>query len=133
MKKQLASLSFSSLLLAAAGCTTVDSHVRVEGWPDLKVVEHKVPYGEMHARCAKYAAPLMTPLGCTEFDFARGEADIYVTPHLATRAVLEHERLHAAGYDHPGSQHMQQLWQAWLAGHPDKPGERGVAASQLIP
>jgi hypothetical protein len=134
MTKKLAARTICTFLFAAAGCTTIDSHVRVEGWPELKVVEHRVAYDEMRARCRKYVGPLMTPLGCTEFHFGAGEAHIYVTPELPLEGVLAHERLHAAGYDHIGSDHMQRLWREWQARHPAAAAraEAGVAASGLL-
>lgn len=135
-KKSLVACSIGTLLIAgAAGCATIDSHERIAGWPELKVVEHRVSFDEVRARCKKYAGPLMTPLGCTEFHFARSEAHIYVTPELAMDSVLEHERLHAAGYDHVGSDNMRRLWQAWQAGHRAVAASAtaGVAAAELFP
>ncbi len=131
MKKNNVARSFGSLLvLVAAGCTTIDEQVRVADWPELKVIEHYVSYSEMREHCAKYAGPLMTPLGCTEFDFDAGEAHIYVTPELPMRAVLRHERLHAAGYDHAGSTYMARLWHTWRAQRASSEG--GVASAQLL-
>jgi hypothetical protein len=134
MEKRQVARMFCSLLFAAAGCTTIDSHVRVADWPELEIVEHRVPYKEMHARCKKYTGFLMTPLGCTEFDFVARQAHIYVTPGLAMETVLEHERLHAAGYDHPGSDNMERIWHGWQASHPAAaPSTAGAAASALLP
>ena len=132
-KKRRAARAACSLLLATtAACTTIDSHVRVEDWPRLEVIEHRVSFHQMVERCRKYTAPLMTPLGCTEFYFATGEAHIWVSG-IATAYVLEHEREHAAGYDHLGSDHMQRLWHNWQAAHPAAPGDAGIAASTLLP
>jgi len=143
-KSFAARLTSSLLLLAAAGCTTIDPHVRVADWPELRVIEHHVGYREMAAHCRKYVGFLMTPLGCTEFNFAAGEAHIYVTPDLPLgKNVLEHERLHAAGYDHVGSTQMAELWHKWemthrvsgQASHADAAAAlpSGVAASELGP
>lgn len=133
-KRFAARLTSSLLLLAAAGCTTIDPHVRVADWPELRVIEHHVGYREMAAHCRRYVGFLMTPLGCTEFNFAAGEAHIYVTPDLPLgRNVLEHERLHAAGYDHVGSTQMADLWHEWQAHHPAAAVPSGVAASKLGP
>ena len=116
MKKKLAARVVCSLLLAAAaGCTTIDSHVRVEGWPELKVVEHELAYREMHKQCRPYTGPLLSPLGCVVFYLDAREAHIYVARSLKFRAVLEHERLHAAGYDHPGSTQMKDILAKWQA------------------
>ncbi len=48
------------------------------------------------------------PEGCALFLFDKGEAHIYVSAELPSNIVLEHERLHAAGYDHIGSTNMQR-------------------------
>ena len=119
MNNKYAIAAIVSSLLFAAGCTTIDQHERVPDWPQLAVVEHQVPFGEMYARCKKYTGFLMTPLGCTEFNFAAKRADIYVTPGFEMKTVLAHERLHAQGYDHPGSDHMAKLWHNWAATHPE--------------
>jgi hypothetical protein len=122
VKKNAAARSICTLLLgtlllaAAAGCTTIDSHVRVEGWPELKVVEHEVAFGEMRKQCKPYSGPLMSPLGCILFYLDAGEAHIYVARRLNFRTVVAHERLHAAGYDHPGSTQMKDILEKWQAG-----------------
>lgn len=135
MKKNNTAARFAPILLlaAAAGCTTIDQHVRVADWPELMVFEHQVPNAEMYARCNKYVGVLMTPLGCTEFNFASGEAHIWVTPGFMMNTVLEHERLHAAGYDHVGSDEMARLWHGWQARHPTENTQSGVAASGFLP
>jgi hypothetical protein len=107
----------SALLAAGAllvsGCSVIDSHKRVEDWPELKVIEHHVSTHEMRDRCAKYVGPLMTPEGCTLFYLDRGEAHIFVSKEFPSERVLEHERLHAAGYDHLGSEGMQRMVERW--------------------
>jgi hypothetical protein len=138
MNKKNAARSTLAVLVAllAGACTTIDSHVRVDDWPALKIVEHRVSYDAMYERCKKYVGLLSTPLGCTEFYFAAGEAHIYVTPELPlSQKVLEHERLHAAGFDHVGSDAMARLWRDWQAGQRRAAagGQGGVAASQFLP
>jgi quinol monooxygenase YgiN len=108
----------SGVLVAAAalllsGCSVIDSHKRVEGWPELKIVEHHVSTREMRDRCTKYVGPLMSPEGCTVFYLDRAEAHIYVSQDFPSAYVLEHERLHAAGYDHIGSEHMARVLENW--------------------
>lgn len=118
MKKKSAVRSFCSILLLAAalgGCATIDSHVRVDGWPELKIVEHEVGYREMRKHCLPYTGPLESPIACTVFYFDAGEAHIYVARQLKFKAVLEHERLHAMGYDHHGSNSMKQILERWQA------------------
>src|SRR5438067_2674573 len=108
----------ASLLLSTSlsGCAVIDEHVRVPGWPDLKVVEHHVSHEEMREHCVRYTV-IHPPEGCTVFLFDRQEAHIYVSKDFPAGWVLEHERPHAAGYDHIGSTNMQRLWQDWRARH----------------
>ena len=93
----------------------MDSHERVAGWPELKVVEHHVSNQEMRDRCDPYVAAWMSPQGCTLFFLDLGEAHIYVSKDFPSALVLEHERLHAAGYDHVGSVGMQVILKDWKA------------------
>jgi len=141
-KKALA--SFCTILAAAlCGCSTIDKTTRVEGWPELKVVEHDLSYKEMYRACRPYISPLDAPLACTVFYLDAGEAHIYVAKGLKFGPVIRHERLHAAGYDHVGSTQMAELWHKW--GPPGRVPVRratqsapaalpsGVAASELGP
>jgi hypothetical protein len=101
--------------LGLAGCSTIDTHVRVADWPELKVVEHHVSNREMRDTCAPYVGLWMSPMGCTLYFLDQREAHIYVSEDFPSRAVLEHERLHAAGYDHVGSDGMQAMLKDWRA------------------
>ena len=107
---------FAAIAVLAAGlggCSVMNTHEPVPGWPQLKVVEHHVSHAEMRDRCARFVSPFSSPEGCTLFYLDRGEAHIYVSGELPTPGVLEHERLHAAGYDHVGSSNLVRVLQAW--------------------
>jgi hypothetical protein len=106
---------FLAVCIAFSGCAVINEHERVPGWPDLKVVEHHVAHEEMRERCAPFMPAYMSPEGCTIFQLDVGEAHIYVSKDFPNRLVLEHERLHAAGYDHIGSDHMQRILGRWKA------------------
>lgn len=99
------------LFFSIAACSVID-HQRVEGWPELQVVEHRVPAEEMVARCQKYVGAASLPLACAEFKLAARRCDIWLSESFAPRAVVEHERLHCAGYDHVGSTNMKRLLEA---------------------
>jgi hypothetical protein len=109
-----------AVLAALTGCTVIDRHERVPGWPELKVIERHVSHQEMRDRCSKYAPPLSAPEGCTLFYLDQGEAHIYVSKEFPLPSVLEHERLHAAGYDHIGSSGMRRMLVAWKASRSPK-------------
>jgi hypothetical protein len=69
----------------------------------------------MRDRCRPAVSLFSSPEGCTYFHLDRGEAHIYVSKELPTRPVLQHERLHAAGYDHIGSDAMKRILANWRA------------------
>lgn len=101
-----AALLFSFLLLNA--CTTV-GHEKVEGWPELAIHEHYVSAGEVYDRCRKYVGFGMIPLACAEFNLATRRCDIWYIEGLATRSIVEHERLHCQGHDHVGETGMRDF------------------------
>ncbi len=116
MKKTF-SRSICTLLIAASagGCALIDPMNRVDDWPQLKVVEHDLPYAEMYKACQPYIGPLDAPLACTVFYLDAREAHIYVAKGLKFGPIVEHERMHAAGYDHYGSTHMKVVLASWKA------------------
>ena len=93
---------------ASAACSTV-GHEKVEGWPDLMIVEHHVSAGEMYERCRKYVAFGMLPMACAEFNLATRRCDIWYMQGFAPRSVVEHERLHCQGHDHVGETSMRDF------------------------
>ena len=104
------------LVALTAGCSTMD-HQRVAGWPELEIIEHHVAHAEMRSRCARYAGFGMSPLACAEFDLAARECNIWFSADFPPqRFIVEHERLHCAGYDHAGSSGMARLLQRHIAG-----------------
>jgi hypothetical protein len=101
--------AFAITAALAAGCATLD-HQRVEGWPELAIVEHRVPHAEMRERCARYVGFGMSPEACAEFDFVERKCHLWFSADFPPqRFIVEHERLHCAGYDHAGSTAMARL------------------------
>src|SRR5688572_14016612 len=98
-------------LFSVAACSAIE-HQRVEGWPELQIVEHRVPAEEMVSRCQKYTGAASLPLACAEFKLAARRCDIWLSESFAPRAIVEHERLHCAGYDHVGSTNMKRFLEA---------------------
>ena len=84
-------------------------HQRVEGWPELQVVEHRVPAEEMVARCQKYVGAASLPLACAEFKLAARRCDIWLERLCAARRRRA-RALHCAGYDHVGSTNMKRAF-----------------------
>ena len=116
MKKTFAR-SISTLLLAAAagGCALIDRQNHVDDWPQLKIIEHDLPYAELYKACRPYVGSLDAPLACTVFYLDAGEAHIYVAKGLKFGPIVAHERMHALGYDHYGSTHMKEVLAQWKA------------------
>ena len=112
------------LLLATAGaaCSTV-GHEKVEGWPELTIIEHRVSAGEMYDRCRKYVAFGMLPMACAEFNLATKRCDIWFIDGFAPRSIVEHERLHCQGHDHVGETAMRDFLTRYRA------ATSGVAAA----
>jgi hypothetical protein len=103
----------SLVLLAAlaAGCSVI-GHERVEGWPALQVVEHYVPHAVMRDKCAPYAGFGMSPEACAEFDLVHRQCHIWFSADFPPQKfIVEHERMHCAGYDHVGSTNMARFLQ----------------------
>ncbi len=96
-------LPLAACAAVLAGCSTIDQHEKVAGWPELRIVEHYVPDAELRSRCAKYVPFGLFPEACAEFYFNRGECHVWYNADFRPQPyVMEHERLHCQGYDHPG-------------------------------
>jgi hypothetical protein len=115
------------VLLAAllGGCTAI-GHERVEGWPALEIVEHHVPHAEMRDRCVRYTGFGMSPEACAEFDLAHRKCHIWFSADFPPqRFIIQHERLHCAGYDHMGSTNMARYLRIYQAAQPDSAAAGG--------
>ena len=105
-------------MLLLPGCAMI-GHQRVEGWPELEVVEHQVPEREMQERCQRYVGFGMVPLACAEFDLAARKCHIwYGGDSRPPGFIRRHEHLHCAGYDHLGSTGMQRFLDQYTARYP---------------
>jgi hypothetical protein len=106
MKRLCAAL----LVPLAAACAATIGHEKVEGWPQLQIFEHYVPHAQMRNRCMRYVGFGTTPIACAEFSLAALRCDIWFSADFPpSRAIVEHERLHCAGYDHIGQTTMKDL------------------------
>ena len=103
------------VVLLTAGCSTIDPHNRVEGWPELQVIEYRVAYEEMRARCDRYVAFGMIPLACAEFHLDARSCHIWLDRDYAPAHIVEHERMHCLGYQHPGDDGMAVMFGKWRA------------------
>lgn len=115
MKKAPKALVISSLFAALAGCSVIDSRHRVEGWPELEVIEHHVDHAAMRDKCGAFTGPFSSPEGCAIFYFQDKTCAIYVSKDFPNRSALEHERQHCKGFDHVGSGDMAAMLRDWIA------------------
>ncbi len=93
----------------------IDTHRKVPDWPELTVIEHHIAEHEMREQCSRFVEPWQIAAGCTIFLFDAREAHIYLSRDFPNPEIREHERLHAAGYDHVGSDYMHHAWRDWKA------------------
>ena len=114
VRTQWGNRALTPIFVFLASCAVID-HQRVEGWPELQIVENRVPAEEMVSRCQKYTGAASLPLACAEFNLNARRCDIWLSESFAPRAIVEHERLHCAGYDHVGSTNMQRFLATYRA------------------
>lgn len=109
---------FVSLLLLS-GCamvpttTTIDaSRAPPAGWPNLTVTVIHTTESDVARRCS--ATKMIEAWGCTLPQFQTGRCFILIAKEDSS--VLEHEKMHCLGYDHPGESTMRDAWAKWKAG-----------------
>ena len=96
-------------LLFLPACTII-GHQKVEGWPQLTVIEHHVPHAAMRDRCAKYAPWGSSPEACAEFNLAERTCTLWFSADFPPPAFfVRHERMHCEGYDHLGETSMRDF------------------------
>lgn len=101
------------LLLLLAGCATIDIHSPPpKDWPKLTVIVQDVPFDVLQRTCG---IKNETVLACAIPDFDEKKCRIYVW--MDTKEIMDHERLHCEGYDHPGENTMRAEWKKWKEQH----------------
>jgi len=108
LKRALIPVLAAVFVATSAACTSI-GHEKVEGWPELEIIEHRVSSDEMYQRCSKYVAFGMLPMACAEFNLATRRCDIWLVKDFAPKNIVEHERLHCLGYDHVGETAMRDF------------------------
>jgi hypothetical protein len=102
------------LILFLGGCTTI-GHQKVEGWPQLTVIEHHVPHYVMRDHCVKYAPWGSSPEACAEFNLEARTCEIWFSADFPPPpAFVTHERMHCDGYDHVGQTQMRDFLARYL-------------------
>ena len=97
-----------------AGCTFIDNHTPPPaGWPSLRVEIVEDTYGEkgINYYCGP-SNPIVWRIGCAVPNFLAGVCHVYVRD-LDNKELIEHERKHCAGYDHPGGDSIRRIMDYW--------------------
>ena len=115
---------FGVVLLS--GCTSIDYRAGpVLGLDRMSVEEHFIDAGTLYAACARcgHGGPDIA-LACTCIDFRTNHAVIWLA-RGAPQWMIEHERAHGLGYDHPdGELHRRYAaWKSSLARSAARSGE----------
>lgn len=108
-------LQAAVLVALLSGCSAIDANNRVAGWPELRIIEHRVSNAEMRARCSQYVAWGMIPAACSEFNLSAGVCHIWLDRDFAPAFIVEHERAHCAGYEHVGDDSQARMLARWKA------------------
>lgn len=88
-------LTLSLLLISLVGCTFYGTPVKVENWPDLRLVEHRVSQAKVKEMCAQYTPWWGTVGGCAIY--YRDECHVWA----ADEWVAAIERDHCSGLAMP--------------------------------
>lgn len=100
--------AFTCVVLSL-GCASMGDE-KVEGWPNLEIVEHYVAHHEMRNRCRMYVGFGQAPEACAEFSFSAARCDIWFSADFPPASfVVAHERQHCLGFDHVGSTSMKAM------------------------
>ena len=102
-------------VLALSACSTIDYSRRVEGWPELTVDVRRVTSAEVRDACGKYSAAFSSAMACSEFFLTEKVCRVWFPNDLPgdTAFLEDHERAHCQGFDHPGSDAMKRMLEAW--------------------
>ena len=135
MKLETKVLRVAAAVLAgaiASGCTIMGEQ-RVEGWPQLTVVEHHVPHKEMRDRCGKYLGPFTSPEACAEFDLTALRCDIWLSADFPPPAfIVNHELKHCLGYDHEGEHELRDILANYQDAQKTLQAEKALAARKTL-
>jgi len=119
---------FAVLLLATLpACSTMTHPESPADWPALEVTERQVSFIDVQKKCFKYLTPVAAALslgltlGCAEIDFAANTCTIYIGRGENDPGILEHEREHCAGKDHPGDATLRSAWERYSSALRDLP------------
>lgn len=110
-----AAMRRGAIALAAcvlSACTTIDvDRAPPADWPALDTRVHHVE--NVAIECAPYTAFGSIPFACAVIDFKANTCTIWTA--VSWQFVMEHERRHCLGYDHPDESTLRDAWEAFKA------------------
>ncbi len=107
------------VLLLLSGCaTTVTpmdwSKLPPSDFPKLEIKVIKVTEDQLKERCKNiYYSPFTQPLACSLLYFSANSCLIYTATD--NPEIIEHEKGHCQGYDHPNDASIRGGWERWKA------------------
>jgi hypothetical protein len=117
--------ALASCLLAGCVIAPVDTERGPPpDWPELQV--HVSVTDRDLASLCRLQSGLSPLIGCAMVDFNRRSCTVYL--RFESPAVLEHERLHCLGYDHPAEATLRNAWEAFKRA-PENRGEARTVSS----
>jgi hypothetical protein len=131
---------FAVLFLAALpACSSMTHSESPADWPALVVIERQVSVIDVQKKCFKYLTPAGLALsfgltmGCAEIDFVARTCTIYTARGENDPGILEHEREHCAGKDHPGDATLRSAWERYSSALRGTPAISLAHAGLTIP
>lgn len=116
--------ALAAIMVQLQGCAgmMIDTHTPPPAdWPKLRVVEHYVPSAVMRDRCSRFVSRFALPEACAEWHFRANECHIFFSSDFPPADwIVQHERQHCAGYDHPGSTAARDAWKSFRNYYPVK-------------
>lgn len=105
----LLGLAAAGVATFLGGCSTIDPQNKVDGWPELEIIERKVSFDAVQEKCGQYVGWGQWPMACATFYFNQAKCVIW----YAFDWSLDHERQHCLGFDHVGSNDMRAMLKDW--------------------
>lgn len=108
------------VVLLLAGCASAQTYTQIDyssapaaDWPQLRELVYREPASAIPELCRRsptYSAGATT--ACSSVNFAEGWCAIFLPAgHRHEAALLEHERAHCRGFDHPGETFTRDTWE----------------------